>query len=549
MSSREQRYANRVARQQENTEPELIVDVNNSPNDTFRAEQNQNENKETKEIEELFASKLLNDDEINGSAKKIFNKYNGSNLPVIELVNKMKANGTEHYILKIIQKYPQKQDIVSIGNLTIRIIWYIFDIHSIAEVAFIINSVRDAFIELWTDHVKNIIHIKKYRKDAIMKILQKNSISCRDNEKNVLKIVELKDLLYRTYNIDMHVLDAIPPISARTTRSSSSGNSNNNNSNNTDETNNTNEIIEETNNTDETTQSDNNMSPTQQIIRLNKKDIKKHKKALRSEMMQKLREDKKNLIQLKNFIDYIQSNLEEDILVSTCQEFERIRNCINELLENIDRELILFEAVPRRKSSRYVGRPDFIPDLDKRIKQYNNEKPKIIKMLFEVSEQTRSAMFVGLVNGSTFGVTTKSKGCLWMSKAMQLASMKHCHQINSIWSDFLKNVYCHERANIQTNYELLVLEDKVKALVDVAEQHKIELILNKVKEVELGYLLTRMEDENISINIENEFERDLDENEFDENEFDENEFDENEFDENAQENENSQENDNDVDMN
>eukprot|EP00483_Globobulimina_turgida_P009365 UN09384 len=102
-------------------------------------------------------------------------------------------------------------------------------------------------------------------------------------------------------------------------------------------------------------------------------------------------------------------------------------------------------------------------------------------------------------SGPSYGVTEQSKGIIWISPVFQLCSMPHCQKIKHIWDDFLLTKYGPQRSNLQQNHAFLVLENKVKQLVDVAKQHQLTQILGKCKEIGLGHLLMEMNDAGIEI--------------------------------------------------
>eukprot|EP01084_Bolivina_argentea_P143164 251459_1 len=228
MSTIGQRIRNSRSQRQNNAvdEPVLNIDIDTSPNDQFREQQTQAEDDEAKKIQNLILCKLLNDEEINGNSKKIFHNYKGENVEVNVLINEMKKYNTHQYIEGLIKKYPNKTNVVSIGKLALKVIYYTFQPETDQEAAFIINSIRDGFINLWKKYIDLQIKTKKHRKTEIINILKKNTISVVDPEsKNLLVIKDLKELLYTNYNIDMNVLNITLSNSTRT-RSNSNSNSN-----------------------------------------------------------------------------------------------------------------------------------------------------------------------------------------------------------------------------------------------------------------------------------------------------------------------------------
>eukprot|EP01084_Bolivina_argentea_P165296 287175_1 len=487
-------------------EPTLTVNVDTSPNDEFREEQDQQEDVETQKIKELFTSALLDDETINSNKKKIFDNWSGDSYDINQLINVMGINETEHFVEKIIEKYSNKNDIKSFGNLTLKVILYAINPETIQEFAYIVNEIRIGYKTLWKQYIDKTIKTNKYIKHHIQKILQKNGISFRDSNKKELSIGKLKEILYDTFDIDMHVLQILPPSSARIHTSIRNEENNETNVENKENTNPTNPT-----NTQK-------LDVTEQIIEINKKNIEKYRKIMRSEMMKKLKEDKEELMKLREIVDEIQSNLEQEQLISSCEAFQALRDGIDNLLANVEREIQLWKAVPRTKSSRYVGRPEIILDLGKRNKQYNNEKKAIIKRIWEVATQTQSPMLCAMANGASYGVTKNSKGVLWCSKTMQMASMAHCVKFNELWNDFLQNKFAPQRVELQNNFQYILLKNKVKELISVAQQHKCEVIMDKLDDLNLGYLVQELNEENVEIIVETE----EDENEEEQNEEDEN---------------------------
>eukprot|EP01084_Bolivina_argentea_P165297 287178_1 len=141
----------------DDTEPTLTVNVDTSPNDEFRAEQNQQEDVETQTINELFASALLDDDTINSNKRKIFANWSGDIYDINQLINIMEVNGTEHYVEQIIQRYPNKNDIKSFGNLTLKVILYVINPQTIQEFSYIINEIRTGYKTLWNQYINKTI--------------------------------------------------------------------------------------------------------------------------------------------------------------------------------------------------------------------------------------------------------------------------------------------------------------------------------------------------------------------------------------------------------
>eukprot|EP01084_Bolivina_argentea_P252758 424350_1 len=170
-------------------------------------------------------------------------------------------------------------------------------------------------------------------------------------------------------------------------------------------------------------------------------------------MMQKLKENLLAIDELNAQINIITSSLETEQLIATCESFDQLRKRLEEFRSELKSEIKLYEAVPRHKKSRYSGRPDFIFDLDKRIKQYTNEKKQILQRLYELSMQTRSPILICMASGPCYGVTAASKGTMWASTPMTLCGLQHCLDIKATWDDFLKNAFAPQRSNIKATWD------------------------------------------------------------------------------------------------
>eukprot|EP00483_Globobulimina_turgida_P001746 UN01748 len=306
----------------------------------------------------------------------------------------------------------------------------------------------------------------------------------------------------------MSVLNVEPPQGQRTSRE----NANNNNS-----VNEVQEIQQQQQSQPLPNRTVNDVTEEDLINNL-KKDQEKLRKVLRSEMMQKIRQAKNIVIVLNQLLLQLQNQLDESDFVEACDfvcVLDKFRQNYEMLAQIQEREIVLYKAAPRRKKSRYVGRAEFINDLDKRIKQYANEKKELVKRLYEVACQTRSPMMLACASGPCYGLTELSQATLWISPVMQLCSMGHCIKIKGIWDDFLQNRYALQRADLQENYQFLTLQNKLKQLVNVAKQNQIAVILDKCKDLNLGYLLSEIDEQGIELNIEESEDDDDDDQEMD----------------------------------
>eukprot|EP01084_Bolivina_argentea_P126592 224125_1 len=243
--------------------------------------------------------------------------------------------------------------------------------------------------------------------------------------------------------------------------------------------------------------------PTENDI---KKQIQRQRaviqKQLRCEMMCKLRESIELIKELQESISENKSVFDED--EQLMQVYDTLMENTTKILNNAERELLLYKAVPRRSKSRYVGRPQFIQALDQRVKQYNNEKEKIITRIFEWANQTRSPVILCCASGPSYGITASSQGTIWMSPVMQLTSPPLCMDFVNIWKKVLVE-YADKRSDLQENYQFNVLEAKIKSLIKNAEQTDTNIILDKhkVNQLGLGYLISDLNDAGITLDENN----------------------------------------------